>query len=108
MMYDYRCPECDLAYSSPTRADRLDNPCACGFEGPLHRVFGFSHKPAMPEHYNHAVGKPISNPAQFRSELSRASDEATARTGMEHRFAPIDIRDIGPDPSADLRPPPVP
>lgn len=43
--------------------------------------------------YNPSVGQFVSNSGEFQSSLSRASDEATARTGIPHNFQPIDPRD---------------
>lgn len=47
----------------------------------------------MQEHWNASVNKPIRSDAQFRSELSRASDEMSERTGTDHKFVPIDMGD---------------
>lgn len=47
----------------------------------------------MPEHFAHSVGKVVRGRKHFREELQRASDAATARTGVPHRFEPVDLRD---------------
>jgi len=57
------------------------------------RRYSISTRRSMPEHFNASVGKYVSNENQFRDELKRASEEATLRTGMEHRFVPIDPRE---------------
>lgn len=44
-------------------------------------------------HFNHSVGKYVRNNAEFRSELSRASDRASERTGIDHNYKPIDAGD---------------
>lgn len=93
-LYTYRCPDCGAENYSTTRGDRLKESCRlCRSTGPHRRVFGFSHHPGFEEGYNRAVGAYVSSAADFRSKLSKASDEASANTGMEHRFVPIDLRD---------------
>lgn len=44
-------------------------------------------------HYNTAVGKVVSNDTDFRSELSRQSDEASERNQFAVSFQPIDHRE---------------
>jgi hypothetical protein len=51
------------------------------------------HRTDMQAHYNHSVGKVISNQAQFRSELHRKGDEMSERLGFAHQYEPVDIRD---------------
>src|SRR5437660_320214 len=51
------------------------------------------HRRDMQAHFNHSVGKVISNDAQFRSELHRKADLQSERLGFEHRYEPVDIRD---------------
>lgn len=93
-IYEYRCPECATRVTSTSRANTLPGPChACAFPGPLRRVFSFAFKPIMHSHFNNTVGKPISDIKQFRSELSRKSDEATEQTGIPHNFQPIEAGD---------------
>lgn len=94
-MYEYKCPECGGRRKSHQRGNKLmfKQPCDCGYEGFFKRVFGFALKPIMHEHFNHTVGKPISDMKQMRSELDRASDEATRQTGIEHRFRPVEYGD---------------
>jgi hypothetical protein len=94
MIYEYKCPVCSNAIVTGHRDDRFYATCdACGFEGDFKRVFAVNIKPPMHEHFNHAVGKPISDMKQFRDELRRKSDLASEQTGIEHRYAPIDMND---------------
>lgn len=88
-LYEYQCRECGRDKYTTTR--QIPSPCSCG--GVYRRVFSFSYHAPMPEHWNHAVNRPISSMAQFRSELARQSDEATQRTGIPHDFQPVDIHD---------------
>jgi hypothetical protein len=53
----------------------------------------------MPEHFNNAVGEFITGKQQFYDGLKRKSEEAWARTGLDHDFQPIDPSDMR-DPSA--------
>jgi hypothetical protein len=50
-------------------------------------------KPSMPAHYNPTVGKWVRSMSEFKSELSRASDEASERTGLPHHFVPHEAGD---------------
>lgn len=94
MIYHYRCSICGEEAVSTRRGDRLHRVCAgCGSTEPLRRVFGFSLKPAMAEHFNNAVGKPVSSMRQFSDELKRQSDQASMETGIEHRYVPIEPGD---------------
>lgn len=53
-------------------------------------------KPWEP-HFNHSVGQYVRNEQEFRSALSRGSDEASERTGMEHRYTSVQPGDVKPD-----------
>jgi hypothetical protein len=89
-LYDYRCPSCNLLVQSLHRADTLDRPCTrCGHEKHK-RVWGFRMGRVMHEHFNASVGRPISDPKQFRAELRRKSDEMSERTGMVHNYVEVD------------------
>lgn len=91
-IYEYKCPDCDAREVTTTRGNRLDRICrGCANPGPLRRVFGFSFPPMMHEHFNQSVGKPISSMRQYKDELKVKSEEATLRTGIEHRYVPKDM-----------------
>lgn len=74
-----------------------DRPCEdmgfgpCG--GNLRRVYSFAVKPAMQEHWNMAVGKPISNMGQMRSALAEKSEKDAERLGMPVNYQPVDWMD---------------
>ena len=94
MIYTYRCPDCGTETTSTQRGSRLRRVCTgCGSTRPLKRVFGFSYKPAMQEHFNNAVGKPVSSMAQFTDELKRQSETASLTTGIEHNYKPLEWGD---------------
>ena len=95
MIYAYRCDKCFTDNDSNTRGD-TSGPCPInGCTGTLRRRWSISIKPSMQEHFNHTVNRPISNMSQFKSELSRMSDEYTARTGIPAKFAPKDWGELG-------------
>jgi len=93
VIYEYRCPKCRALTTSTHRGDRLHEPCgACG-HSPLHRKFSVAVKPMMHEHFNKAVGKPISSMRQFKDELKAASEKATEETGIPHNYVPVEYGD---------------
>lgn len=93
-VYEYKCPECQTRATLPHRANRFTVDCAgCGTMREYKRVFSFSSPEMMHQHFNVTVGKPISDMAQFKSELARASEAAEARTGIPCNYQPIDMAD---------------
>lgn len=91
-LYDFRCQSCgqitaDLHQSLATTSSTI--PCPhC--QGLARKILSFPGSISVfREHYNPTVGAHITSHAQFRSELDRASDRATARTGTPHSYAPI-------------------
>jgi hypothetical protein len=52
----------------------------------------------MEPHWNNALGAYVRNRREFEDGLKRRSDEASERTGTEHRFVPVewvDAKDAG-------------
>lgn len=92
VIYAYRCRSCGHSQDSRLRADTL-GPCSSCAAGEMRRVWAVNVGPVMHEHFNQTVGKPISSMRQFEAELRRVSDERTAATGIEHRYAPVDPTD---------------
>lgn len=90
-IYGYQCASCGATVDSPERADNLGLHDLCG--GLLKRLWRVNFGTVMQEHFNATVGKPISDGRQFERELRRMSEERTAATGIEHRFAPVDPTD---------------
>ena len=98
-LYEYRCQLCGHIETSDERADDLRHRShvkrgevlVCS--GLLRRVWAVNFAPVMQEHFNSTVQRPISSMRQFEQELRRASDEASERTGIDHRFAPVDPTD---------------
>lgn len=56
---------------------------------------GVTHGMVKDTHYNSATGTVVRNDAEFRSELSRQSDEASERNQFAVQFQAIDHRDAG-------------
>lgn len=102
--YTFTCQLCGHTYDEYLTFEEHDawrslpQPCMAGDDPPCLGLYeqvigGFSIIRGMDGHYNPSVGTYVSSDAQFRSELSRASDAATERTGIAHNFQPIDPRD---------------
>ncbi len=79
------CPVVFKPTNSPFHKDR-----ACG---QYKQVLSFAFQRSMPEHFNHSLGARIPNTRTAKSVLSRASDEATARTGVPHSYEFVDPRE---------------
>lgn len=97
MLYSYLCDDCgselhDVHHTGIGMVHPTDSCPMC--DGTMRRcVSQVSVIAGMQPHFNASVGKPISSAAQFRSELSRASDEQSERTGMDHHYVPVDLAD---------------
>ena len=91
--YEYRCRTCRTTQTSTTYG--LDVCLVDGCLGALKRVYSISFTRPFAEHFNHTVGKPVSSQQQFADELKRASEEASLRTGVEHRYVPTDPSMLG-------------
>lgn len=92
--YAFKCTVCgapeDVIADYETACTYIGEPCFhC--DGVLKRDYSSVQlAPVMQEHYNTAVGKPISDRRQMDRELHIASELATERTGIQHRFAQVD------------------
>ena len=98
IIFEYKCPECGHRVISHVRGDRLEADCDhCDPDGPVprvfRRVFSVSVQRPMQEHFNHTVGKPISDPKQFARELRLKGEQYTAETGIPTNYQPVDMRD---------------
>lgn len=96
--WDYKCTDCGLLvemdFNEATFVGQCDS-VECEFETRLFKkVFRApTIKPMMHEHFNSAVGKPISDMRKFKSELSRQSDEQSEQRGMDIKYAPLEYGD---------------
>lgn len=98
-LHDLRCSSCGSTREvyAPLHEPPAPEPCPCG--GILRRVFhapAVVHGPVTETHFNRAVGKVVRSTREFRSELSRKSDEMSERLGYEQRYVPVDYRDAEP------------
>lgn len=95
--YDYRCIECGWVHEEEFRETMFLKPCegACDGEVSMHKRLytAFYHKPMMPDHFNHAVGAPISSMRQFKDRLNQKSDEHANELGMDVNYQPVDMGD---------------
>lgn len=107
-LYAYRCSSCQSPTTIQTSIANYEEhymgsrpPCqACG-SGTLHRTYEpFPMKMPIPDHYSPTVGRHVSGERDFREALRVASASATERTGIEHNFQPVDMRDpaLNPNP----------
>jgi hypothetical protein len=99
MIYEYKCRGCGLIESTTRhRGDRMGDCTNRGCSGSLTRLFSVSVQRPMHEHWNPTVNAPVSSNAQFDNLMKMKSDEATERTGIEHRFVrhdPADSKALG-------------
>lgn len=87
-IYAFRCRECG---SYKEALSRETTPCSCG--GVYRRQFSFSVKPDMPGHFNHAVGRYVSNEAEFKDSLKKLSEKDSKTFGVDVSYAPVDYSD---------------
>lgn len=90
MIYEYKCRGCGARQELLQRHPHgFDTYCTvCSTTTHWGRVYSLAIKPMMHEHFNHAVGRTISDMGQFRDALKVASEHAYDATGIEHRFVP--------------------
>ena len=93
-VYLYRCHECGVHGEKWQRHtdDHLLTCPECDADA-LKRVYSFAMRAIMHEHFDHTVGKVISDPRQFKEELSRASEKEAERTGRKVNYVPVDLGD---------------
>ena len=93
-IYLYRCHGCGAhgeKWQKHTDDPLVDCP-ECQSPA-LRRVYSFAVTTVMHEHYNHTVGKAISDPKQFKEELRRASEKEAERIGKTVNYVPVDLSD---------------
>lgn len=100
--YEHRCRVCRATITTVCGHDERDalTDTAChtpDCPGTLKRVFSFSAPEMFEPHWNASVGKYVTSKSELKSELARASEAATARTGVEHNFSLIDTHDVRPE-----------
>ena len=96
MRYSYECEGCQREVIDtlfrPIGGTHED-PCpVCG--GALRRAICFVFNRGMQEHWNPTTGSYVKNERHFVDELKRSSEEMSHKTGMEHNYQPVDLRDM--------------
>jgi hypothetical protein len=80
--FDYQCPRCQHV---TTRYNERGNRSRCELCGqPATRIFAFSVKHGVPEHFNNTLGTYVNNEQDVRDGLKRAEETQFDATG----FAP--------------------
>lgn len=89
ILYWYTCPE-GHAFCAQRRADEL----VCPDHGQLgKRQWGFSHHRGVSEHWNHSLGRWVSNKGDFEDGLKQQSESMTERMGFDVNYTRVDPRD---------------
>lgn len=92
--YEYKCPVCGTHVNAQQRNDRLYKMCAvCHREQSHVRVFSFSVAIPFKEHFNASAGQHVSSRVQHADILKAASEVETAKSGVEHKYVPVDPAD---------------
>jgi hypothetical protein len=95
--YQYKCESCRVVFTTLSRTEIPPCP-VCGYKS--QRDYStFQARPSMPEHFNHAIGRPVTNMRDLRDALKRQSDEASERNGIEHNLEFMTRAEMA-DPSA--------
>lgn len=93
-IYEFRCRTCGRGFES--QVNQTSN-CICG--DVQKRVYSFATvgvtQPFQP-HFNNSVGQVVHSQRDFEDKLKVASEKQSVRTGAEHRYVPVDSRDIKP------------
>lgn len=86
-VYEFRCPHGDTLDTD--RTPPFCDECM----SPMRRIWSFSFKRPMADHYNPSVGSYVRSEQDFTDKLKAMSDEATERTGIPHNYVPVDPTD---------------
>lgn len=93
MTYEYKCKECGNVLLSQTHG--LESLISCGVcDGPIRRVYSISVKRDIPEHFNPQTGGVVRGMQQLKRDLRDAGDKQWERTGIPHRYIPMDLREL--------------
>lgn len=88
-IYQFRCRECGSSKETVNQPSPF--PCSCG--SLYKRVYSFTPMKPMEGHFNHSLGKYVSNEREYRDGLKAASEAASLSTGIDHNFVPVDYHD---------------
>lgn len=96
-LYSFRCDSCGSTSSAWYPMSEGPQPHPHTGCGTFQRVWTVPAQPkSFQPHFNHSVGRYVNTMAEFNAALARGADEASARTGVEHRYRAAD-RDAAPD-----------
>lgn len=101
---EYKCKGCGFVWTGPwVDGDTPEDypRCPATHSAPVHedtehivvKSFRVTTRRPMQEHYNLATGSWEDSERGIREKLKAASDAASIRTGINHNFVPIDLRD---------------
>ena len=90
-LYEYRCRTCDYTATYPDRG--MEGSCPrCSYPD-FKRVWGFRMATVVHEHFNPVHGVVISDRKKLDRWYADKEREMSERTGMEHRYVEVDIKD---------------
>lgn len=89
-VYEFACCGEDLSTVRSMTADTMTKFCPnCGEQA--QRVFSVPGVSIFTEHFSPATGQMVKSQSDFKSQLKRASEEATERTGVPHNYVPVEL-----------------
>lgn len=94
--FQYKCAQCQVIFTTLSRTDIPPCPVC---EQQATRDYVFQFKPDIPEHFNHSIGRYVTNERELRDAIKRQSDEASERNGIETNLEYLTRADMA-DPSA--------
>lgn len=94
-IYEYRCPNCGNEQSVVSSIhDPVPTVYCRKCITPMRRRYRpLLTKMPMDGHFNASLGRWVNNEREVKDGFKIASEEATMRTGIEHRYVPVDPRD---------------
>jgi hypothetical protein len=97
VLYPYRCPRCRAIASSSrftALGEQLPEICPhCGQFGGLERIVKVAVKKDTEAHFNHSLGRWVSNDREFNDGLKRAAEKSHNELGTSGDFVRVDVRD---------------
>ena len=99
MIYEYRCKVCgQLHHLSTYGLEGRD--CDMCEQGVLVRKYSVTVHRDIPEHFNPQLGKPVRGMQQIKRELRDAGEKQWEKTGIPHRYVPMDLREMPQPPES--------
>lgn len=93
-VYEYKCLNCETRRTSDVRGDKVFLNCdQCGYGVVHQRVWSVAVKPMMHAHLNSTTGTVVSDFNQFKTELRIKGEIAEERTGIPHKYEPLEYGD---------------